>query len=759
MILSALSRYTHWLHGQWPSGIPEKGPEVAEDGSTRLKGVRVVGDLTGVPLLKFSADTGAKAIRSFLSENDFEKNSQKTDVDVAIIGAGVSGISAAIEAHQAGLNYVVLESQSAFSTIRNFPKAKPIYTYPTEMVPEGQMRFESNVKEALIEELEEQRVRFGIQTEQAQVDHIEEGSSALSVHFSDNRQPLTAQRIVVAIGRTGNFRKLNVPGEELDKVSNRLIDAQDYTGKRVIVVGGGDSALEAAISLAEAGADVSLSYRKADFQRPKPDNIERIQTLASERRLKLFMGSQLERIEEQRVFLKQGDQSVSLENDNVLALIGREPPLEFFRRSRIPIAGERTAKFWITAALSVLFFTLMYHWTKGLWNPGYLNPSGLAYTLTSLGGWLHSQTESPLHFLHHLKVALSQPGFYYSAAYSGLVTAFGIRRILTRKTPYITLQTTSLILIQVIPLFFIPWLLLPWSGAHGWWTSGGIGQWLGDSFWPNGEYWRAFGLVLAWPLFVYNWFTAEPIWGWLILGFIQTFVIIPFIVLKWGKGAYCGWICSCGALAETVGDRHRHKMPHGPFWNKFNMLGQAILAFALITLLFRILGWIFPGSLFNAGFKWLFESTPLLNYKYFVDLWLAGVLGVAFYFHFSGRIWCRFACPLAALMHIYAKFTKFRIFADKKKCISCNACTTVCHQGIDVMNFANKGEGMKDPECVRCSACVTVCPTGTLNFGSYDSSGKPKLERLWASPVQMREAAVEKTPIDAYMEAAAKRVK
>ena len=124
-----------------------------------------------------------------------------------------------------------------------------------------------------------------------------------------------------------------------------------------------------------------------------------------------------------------------------------------------------------------------------------------------------------------------------------------------------------------------------------------------------------------------------------------------------------------------------------------------------------------------------------------VDVFLAGIVGVGLYFWFSGRVWCRFACPLAALMHVYARFTRFRIFAEKSKCISCNVCTSVCHQGIDVMSFANKGLPMEDPQCVRCSACVQMCPTGVLSFGRYDSKGArlPVLDRLPASPVQMAE--------------------
>jgi ferredoxin len=91
-------------------------------------------------------------------------------------------------------------------------------------------------------------------------------------------------------------------------------------------------------------------------------------------------------------------------------------------------------------------------------------------------------------------------------------------------------------------------------------------------------------------------------------------------------------------------------------------------------------------------------------------------------------------------MHIYTRFSRFRIFAEKSKCISCNVCTSVCHQGIDIMNFADKGLPMQDPEYVRCSGCVQMCPTGVLSFGRYDGKGLPVLDRLGASPVRMKEA-------------------
>jgi NosR/NirI family transcriptional regulator, nitrous oxide reductase regulator len=178
------------------------------------------------------------------------------------------------------------------------------------------------------------------------------------------------------------------------------------------------------------------------------------------------------------------------------------------------------------------------------------------------------------------------------------------------------------------------------------------------------------------------------------------------------------------------------------------MLGQAILFLAFFIALLRFISWVVPnssvGRMTASWFSGSLSGWSLLrvelNYYHVVDIFLAGIIGLGMYFWFSGRAWCRFACPLAALMHVYGRFSRYRIFSEKKKCISCNVCTSVCHQGIDVMNFANKGMPMEDPECVRCSACIQMCPTGVLSFGRLDSSGRIIHDKLIASPVQLRES-------------------
>ena len=275
--MSLLGRYTHWLHTRWPAGSVEKLPEIREDGTTAVPGVRIVGDLTGVPLLKFSSDSGARAVRAILAEPDFSAtrrpDADPDVLDVAIVGGGIAGIAAAIAAKKAGLSFAVFEATEVFSTVANFPKAKPIYTYPTGMTPDGDLQFRSEVhpKEQLLADLESRRKAAGIEVTSARIDRIQRLDGLLLLNHGDGKTVTKARRVIVAIGRSGSHRKLGVPGEETNKVFNRLYDPKEFAGRQVLVVGGGDSALETAIALSTAGARVTLSYRGKGFARPKPD--------------------------------------------------------------------------------------------------------------------------------------------------------------------------------------------------------------------------------------------------------------------------------------------------------------------------------------------------------------------------------------------------------------------------------------------------------------------------------------------------------
>ncbi len=752
-MLRWISRYTEWLHTRWPSGTVEKLPEADRYGATNVPGVSISGDLTGIPLLKFALDTGARAAAAAAdarpAAGSRDAASEAGALDLAIVGGGVSGMAAAVEARKRGLRFEILEAAEPFSTVVNFPKGKPIFTYPRSMRPAGDLQVSAEVKETLVAELQRQTEEAGIRPMAARAERVERRGALLAVRL-EGGATLVARRVLIAIGRSGNFRMLGVPGERLDKVYNRLHDPKDFAGREALVVGGGDSALETAIALVQAGARVTLSHRKKELSRPKPENVEKLERLLPGGSLRLKLGTRVKEIRPEEVVLTgeggERDGAETVRNDVVFTMLGREAPLDFFRRSGIRIAGEMRPLQWAALSLFLLFCAWLYNWKSGgsmsqLFAARHWFPFNLPDLLSRFGGFVAADAKKPATLLGTLAISASGPAFWYTLAYSAVVVIFGLRRIRRRRTPYVTVQTTTLMLVQVLPLFLLPEIILPQLSYHGL-----LPRELLDALFPvvtyghGREFWRAYGLILAWPLNVYNIFTHDPLWWWIGIGVLQTFVLIPLGIYFFGKGVYCGWICSCGALAETLGDTHRHKMPHGPLWSRLNMIGQGILLVAFLILVIRIVGWTLPdGNPVDAVFDPFFKDP----YKWGVDVFLAGVLGYGLYFWFSGRVWCRFMCPLAALMHVYARFSRFAIVPDKKKCISCNVCTSVCHQGIDVMNFANKGAPMRDPECVRCSACVQMCPTGVLQFGQVDRKGKTlKLDLLPASPVLMREGDV-----------------
>ena len=245
-------------------------PFVNPDFSTNVPGVFIAGELGGMGLIKNAVEQGRQAM---LSITKLVRSSHQNELDIVIIGAGPAGIAATLAATESKLRYATVEQEELGGTVAHFPRRKLVMTQPATLPIVGVMRFKEVQKETLIEYWREVEQKTGISINYGEhVDAIEAVPSGGYVVKTSNRNYNT-RAVLLAIGRSGSPRKLGVPGEELSKVVYRVIDPGQYRNQNVLVVGGGDSALEAATSIAaEPGTSVTLSYRSAAFSRAKPKN-------------------------------------------------------------------------------------------------------------------------------------------------------------------------------------------------------------------------------------------------------------------------------------------------------------------------------------------------------------------------------------------------------------------------------------------------------------------------------------------------------
>ncbi|EOQ97690.1 pyridine nucleotide-disulfide oxidoreductase [Leptospira wolbachii serovar Codice str. CDC] len=738
------SFYFRWLTKFVPTGTVEIYPELSDSYETNLPNVFIIGDLTGVPLLKLAAESGVNVWKHI-------RNNKTNCLDAVIIGSGPAGLSCAYEASRLGKKYVVLEANLPFQTIQSYPKQKPIFAEPKGLEPLSKLKIQDSIKEDLLDYLNALLKKEPIELHSGKrVSSIRNDGSLYIVETETGDSYLT-HSVVIAIGKSGDPKRLGVKGESSPSVSYRLFDPSDTKDKSIVIVGGGDSAVEAAIACSSYANEVVLIHRGKEFPRAKEENRKTLEVKVQEGKIKLLMEAEVTEISEQNIFVKTILSSIKLKSDLVYVLIGTTPPISFLKKIGIKIQNEKSFSDWVGFSSLFSFAVLAYFGKASFYGPGWFSPLATAFasiSVLSLSLFVYLKLKAGLGafqpwvfirntyllgaFVYFLYVYLAAtyfshtlfgkyPSFHYTMLYSLTILVFGVRRILVRKTDYIFYQTLSLIFIQVLFLFLLPELILPALGDLGY--LGSPEGYIRTEIFPNDAYWKAYGFILAWPLSMGVLYDSGITNFWLGYGILFSFVFIPLLVYRYGKGAYCGWICSCGGLAETLGDEHRQKMPHGKWAYRLEHSGQYILLVAFLLTLLKLVG--VYGKLMDPSLvmseaiadsvKWIYDIV--------VDIGLAGVVGVGFYFLFSGRIWCRMFCPLASLMHIYAKFSRFRIFSDKKKCISCNICTKNCHQGIDVMGYASRGIPMDSVQCVRCSACVSLCPTDVLEFGQLTASG------------------------------------
>ena len=675
---------------------------------SNVAGLYVVGDLADAPIIKVAINQGYEVAEKVIAELKAQGAAPAGVLDVVVIGAGPAGIGAALALKESGLSYVLLEKERPFNTIQNFPKAKFIFSEPRSIESKGNFWFDDSQKETLVERWDQAITEKGLILHQPEeVTDVQKQSGVFTVSTkigengrqTDNKvldgfpgeagavNAYKARRVILAIGRRGTVNKLNVKGEEKEKVVYNLKDPDEHKGRNVLVVGGGDSAVEAAIACANAGAHVTLSYRGDAFNRAKAKNQADLTALANAGKLKLLLGTTPVEVLDDKVVLKKGDQPIEVPNDDVIVLIGTKLPAGFLKKIGLRMDGAFTWQrvTWITtfAMMTYLFYVLKAK--KGFWPFGPDDPlSMVAPFLKANLGW-----------------RAVDASFWGSLIYTILILSFGMRAYRKYPSQMQKRRYISLMVFQATFLFGIPEILAPFIMSQPW---------------------KIYAITVPWPLSIWsiiegpNWAGHTPGIGiaWMVVGAITSFVLVPLYVRKNGT-RFCSYLCGCGGLAETVGDYWRHLAPRGITSYKAEWAGKLILFAAIPTTLLIINdAW----SVFQAAQLADAKNFAQAWYGLIVDFWLASVVGVAFYPYLGNRVWCRFFCPLRAYMELLSKwFSKITIKADDK-CIGCGECTKHCQMGIDVQKFAQRRVDMdnSNSSCIQCGICIEVCPMEVLSI-------------------------------------------
>ena len=314
-------------------GTEQRGidiPELTPNFETSLPGIYIAGELGGMGLIRKAAEQGRQAIDAIRRR----KAAATAALDVVIVGAGPAGLSAGLSAKSHSLRYRLIEQESSLGgAIFQYPRNKIAMTAPVDLAIVGKVRMGEISKEDLLEfwngAVEKTGLEIAFDERMEGIDQNADGSFTVRT----SQGALHCASVLLAIGRRGTPRKLDVPGEATSKVVYRLTDAEQYRDKCVLVVGGGDSALEAAISLAEiSGCRPTLSYRRAAFDRVKARNRERLDACVKSGRLRLLLESEVLIITADAVRLKTRDGLEALRNDGVIVCAGGTLPTPLLQK-------------------------------------------------------------------------------------------------------------------------------------------------------------------------------------------------------------------------------------------------------------------------------------------------------------------------------------------------------------------------------------------------------------------------------------------
>jgi len=692
----------------------ERYPLLAADNQSSIEGLYLAGDVAATPDIRSAVNTGRDLAARLASLP--RRSRRGTDYDVVIIGGGPAGVAAALELKRRGKSYLLLERRRLFQALRALGDERILYI-ASKGDPEcrGALPFERDctVRE-LMERWEEAlrrepiEAKIGVAVTQVRLRDAFEIETPERTYLAD--------RIVAAVGKIPFLRKLDAAEEAEPRIRYRIEDPSP-SRERVVVVAdcAHPEATRFAARLAEANSVAFVCEDPPalhDHQEIRDDFHAEI----DRGRLRLVHGT-VRQVDREAVHVETlgraesggnggaansaaggaprsaaataggaaatAERTESLVYDRVYALGGilrTEVPVPFFKKIGLRFEGEWDARRWALLALSFVLVTVFYLTKK-------LNPGVLVVAGRDLGGW-------------------------YPFLYSAVVAVFGIRAIRRYRDPLQTQRLSLLIFFQVFFFCVLPELIL-----HNW---------------------KSYGLAYVWPLVLspttlqaYLQPDGRFYFWWTLL---ISVVGIPLFVAFGGK-RYCTYVCGCGGLAETLGDRWRHLSPKGNHNTEKERMLAWVTAFTLLATLAPLADWLGSRLL---GRPLLGPVTPALTtlWDYGVNLALIAIIPVAAYPFLGGKIWCRYWCPVVGVMNWVGRArravggaplraralellkSRFRIDTRRERCIACGMCDRYCEVGVPVMKHALKGlpVTMDSSSCIACGLCVSVCPTDALKF-------------------------------------------